>query len=98
MNTLLMSVQECARETDLPGLILIAFDLAAIAMIVFSVVPIAFAAGTLPAAHVARADRCDITSSRMTDVTSTPESGGAPLAGQGPCHKRSARLKTKENI
>jgi putative ABC transport system permease protein len=42
--------------TDLPGLTLLAFDPASIAVIILAVMAIAFLAGTLPAARAAKAD------------------------------------------
>ncbi|WP_053616934.1 ABC transporter permease [Nocardiopsis sp. NRRL B-16309] len=56
VGTAISSNLSGALLSDLPGLTLIAFDPASIAVIVLIVMAIAFLAGTLPAARAARAD------------------------------------------
>ncbi|TXK19085.1 ABC transporter permease [Homoserinibacter sp. GY 40078] len=55
-GTALSSALSGSLLADLPGLTLIAFDPASIAVIILAVMAIAFLAGTLPAARAARAD------------------------------------------
>lgn len=58
-GTGLSSVLSQTLLSDLPGLTLIAFDPASIAVIILLVMGIAFLAGTLPAARAAKADPVD---------------------------------------
>ncbi|OUM44655.1 ABC transporter permease [Arthrobacter sedimenti] len=55
-GTLISSALTTTFLADLPGLNLIAFDPASIAIIILAVMAIAFLAGTLPAARAAKAD------------------------------------------